>query len=36
MTTRTPGHPTSDRGLLDKTFTATLQRSRAKGGWTFV
>jgi uncharacterized protein DUF1905 len=27
---------TSDRGSLDKTFTATLQKSRAKGGWTFV
>ena len=36
MTTRTAGHATSDRGLLDKSFTATLQRSRAKAGWTFV
>jgi hypothetical protein len=23
-------------GPLDKTFTATLQKSPAKGGWTFV
>ena len=26
-------HP---RGALDKTFTATLQKSPAKGGWTYV
>jgi hypothetical protein len=25
-----------NRGPLDKTFTAVLQRSTAKGGWTFV
>ena len=24
------------RNSLDKTFTATLQKSRAKGGWTYV
>lgn len=24
------------RGPLDKTFTAVLQRSGAKGGWTYV
>src|SRR5687767_6591021 len=24
------------RGPLDKTFTAVLQRSTAKGGWTYV
>jgi hypothetical protein len=35
MTTRT-AHHTTDRSSLDKTFTAALQKSRAKGGWTFV
>lgn len=36
MTTRTAAHTTTDRSSLDKTFTAVLQKSRAKGGWTFV
>ena len=27
---------TADRGPLDKTFTATLQKSSAAGGWTYV
>ena len=27
---------TTDRTTLDKTFTATLQKSDATGGWTFV
>ena len=36
MTTRTATHATTDRGSLDKTFTATLRKSRAKGGWTYV
>jgi len=27
---------TTDRNTLDKTFTATLQKSPAQGGWTFV
>jgi hypothetical protein len=27
---------TTDRSSLDKTFAATLQKSAAKGGWTFV
>jgi hypothetical protein len=35
MTTRRATHAT-DRSSLDKTFTATLQRSGATGGWTFV
>lgn len=26
----------SDDGTIDKTFTATLQKSPAAGGWTFV
>jgi hypothetical protein len=26
----------SDHGTLDKTFTATLQKSSAQGGWTYV
>ena len=30
------GSPDAKRGLLDKTFTAVLQRSTAKGGWTYV
>jgi Domain of unknown function (DUF1905) len=34
MTTRTA--TTTDRCGLDKTFTAVLQKSPAKGGWTFV
>jgi hypothetical protein len=33
-------HPATDtatrRGLLDKTFTARLQKSPAAGGWTYV
>ena len=36
MTTRTATHATTGRGSLDRTFTATLRKSRAKGGWTFV
>jgi hypothetical protein len=37
MTTRRATHATTtDRGSLDKTFTAALQKSGAKGGWTFV
>ncbi len=28
--------PTDKRGALDKRFTATLMRSPAKGGWTYV
>lgn len=36
MTTRTAAHTTTDRSSLDKTFTAALQKSRAKGGWTLV
>jgi uncharacterized protein DUF1905 len=35
MTTR-PAHPTAERGVLDKTFNATLQKSDAQGGWTYV
>ena len=27
---------TAGKGPLDKTFTASLQRSPAEGGWTFV
>ncbi len=27
---------TGEKGPLDKTFTASLQRSPAEGGWTFV
>ena len=30
------GSPDAKRGLLDKPFTAVLQRSTAKGGWTYV
>ena len=32
MTTRAA----ADTNTLDRTFTATLQKSIAKGGWTFV
>lgn len=36
MTTRT-ATPTTTGGIsLDKTFTAILQKSPAKGGWTYV
>ena len=35
MTTRGAAH-TADRGPLDKTITATLQKSTAAGGWTYV
>ncbi|CAN5804767.1 MAG: DUF1905 domain-containing protein [Ilumatobacteraceae bacterium] len=28
--------PTADHDVLDKTFTATLQKSPARGGWTYV
>jgi NAD(P)H-nitrite reductase large subunit len=34
--TARPTAPAGMRGQLDKTFTAVLQRSTAKGGWTFV
>ena len=34
MTTRTAS-PTTDKAL-DKTFSAVLQKSSAKGGWTYV
>ena len=27
---------TGEKGPLDKTFTASLQKSPAEGGWTFV
>ena len=39
MTTRPTGRPTAAapaRGPLDITFTAVLQQSSAKGGWTCV
>jgi Domain of unknown function (DUF1905) len=36
MTTRPATHTRTDRSPLDKTFTAALQKSPAKGGWTFV
>ena len=36
MTTPRATHSATDRGSLDKTFTATLQKSPANGGWTFV
>jgi hypothetical protein len=32
----TTTHTTADRNTLDKTFTATLEKSSAAGGWTFV
>ena len=35
MTAR-PTAPVGQRGPLDQTFTAVLQRSSARGGWTFV
>ena len=28
--------PTTDHDMLDKTFTATLRKSPARGGWTYV
>ena len=28
--------PAAKAGVLDKTFTAVLQQSSAKGGWTYV
>ena len=31
-----PTAPTRGAGTLDKTFTAVLQQSPAKGGWTYV
>ena len=34
MTTRTASKPTAN--ALDKTFNAVLQKSSAKGGWTYV
>ncbi len=39
MSARPTGRPTAAapaRGPLDKTFTAVLQQSSAKGGWTCV
>ena len=36
MTTRPAASSATDRSPLDKTFTATLQKSSADGGWTFV
>ncbi|MGH9242770.1 MAG: DUF1905 domain-containing protein [Acidimicrobiales bacterium] len=36
MTARAVTHTTTDGTALDKTFTAALQKSPAKGGWTFV
>ena len=36
MTTPRATLTTTDRDSLDKTFTATLHKSPAKGGWTFV
>ena len=35
MTTRT-ADTTTDNTALDRTFTAVLQKSPAKGGWTYV
>jgi hypothetical protein len=34
--TAPPAAPAGVRGPLDKIFTAVLQRSHAKGGWTYV
>jgi hypothetical protein len=31
-----PGMPTQKQGPLDVTFDARLERSTARGGWTFV
>jgi Domain of unknown function (DUF1905) len=31
-----PTSPSSRRGGIDETFTATLQKSPNKGGWTYV
>ena len=36
MTRRPATHTTADRSSLEKTFTAILQKSDVKGGWTFV
>jgi hypothetical protein len=36
MTTRTTQQIATDHRSLDKTFTATLQKSPAQGGWTYV
>jgi hypothetical protein len=36
MTTRPAIDATARRGVLDKTFTARLQKSPAAGGWTYV
>jgi hypothetical protein len=36
MTTPTAIPDRADRAPLDRTFYATLQKSPAKGGWTFV
>ncbi|MET0642049.1 MAG: DUF1905 domain-containing protein [Jiangellaceae bacterium] len=34
--TAQPTAPTRGCGPLDKTFTAVLQRSNARGGWTYL
>jgi hypothetical protein len=34
--TAQPTAPTRGRGPLDKTFTAVLRRSNARGGWTYL
>lgn len=36
MTTDMAADTGTEPGSLDKSFTAALQKSRAKGGWTFV
>jgi hypothetical protein len=36
MTKRTATDTGTGRSSLDKTFTAALQKSGVKGGWTFV
>jgi len=36
MTSPTDTHHTTGSQPLDKTFTATLQKSPAKAGWTYV
>jgi hypothetical protein len=36
MTTRQPARAVGGVGPLDRTFSAPLRRSSAKGGWTFI
>jgi hypothetical protein len=36
MTTTRTANATADGTALDRTFTAVLQKSSAKGGWTYV